>query len=329
MRKNVLDFWEMGGAPHREPVERVQTPRIGVISNPRSHGNRNGVRSLDVPDAIVIRHTPQTHAELVNSLRQFAAQELDLIVIDGGDGTIRDVLTAAHWIFKGRPPRFAVLQSGKTNALALDLNIPQDWTIADALRAHQENHVVRREPIRVRWLSSDKPDLFGFIFGFGAYVRATLLARRVHAQGWFNRSAVFLTMLRAVLATALGGARDAWTRGNLVRVSRDDVDILRERMFLILGSTLHRMPLGIRPFGRPRGGLKFLAVKAPPKSILRALPAVLGGRESPKLERDGYIRRDADRVFLGIRKGFILDGEHFPGGNLMIGRGAPVEFVVP
>ena len=329
MRKSVLDFWEMGGAPDREPRTTARSARIGVISNPRSHANRHGVRSLDVPEAVVIRHAPTNYAELLSGLRQFAAQGLDLVVIDGGDGTVRDVLTAAHRIFEERMPRFAVLQSGKTNALAMDLEIPREWTIGDALRAHRENRVVTRAPMMVRWLNSDKPDLVGFIFGFGAYVRATLLARRVHAQGWFNSSAVFLTVLRAVLATLMGGPRSPWRRGDLVRVSRDNIDILRERMFLILGSTLHKMPLGIKPFGPERGGLKFLAVKAPPRSLMRFLPAILKGQTPRKLEENGYIRRDADRVFLSIRKGFILDGEHFPGGNLMIARGAPVEFVVP
>lgn len=330
MSKYVVDIREAGGAaPDDAPVRETGTPKIGVISNPRSHGNRNGVRSIDLPEAVVIRHAPDTHDKLLDCLREFAAQQMDLIVIDGGDGTIRDVLTAAHDIFGGRLPRFAVLQSGKTNALAMDLGVPRDWTIADALVAHQRDQVARREPILVRWLNSDRPEVLGFIFGFGAYVRATLLARRVHKQGWFHGPAVAMTVFRAVLATILGSARGGWRRGSLVRVSRDRFDILSERMFLILGSTLHQLPLGIKPFGQPRGGLKFLAVKAPPRQILRFLPAILNGRSSAALEENGYIRRDAERVFLAIRKGFILDGEHFPGGNLVIGRTTPVEFVVP
>jgi len=319
----------MTTAPGRDPGGNAQVRRIGVISNPLSHANKDGVRPLDVPEALVIRHTPRTHEELLATMRQFVAHRVDLIVIDGGDGTVRDVLTAAHRTFHGALPRFAVLQSGKTNALAMDLNVPPDWALADILHAHEQNRVAEREPLIVRWISSDRPDQAGFIFGFGAYVRATLLARRLHKQGWFKARAVFLTISRAVLATMTGGPHTPWTRGNVVRVSRDNVDILRERMFLILGSTLHRLPLGIRLFGRPRGGLKFLAIKAPPRHVLRFLPAILRGTSSTKLEENGYIRRDADRVFLAIRKGFILDGEHFPGGNLMIGRGAPVEFVVP
>lgn len=330
MSKYVVDVREAGAvSPDAAPLEKPRTPRIGVISNPRSHGNRNGVRAIDLPDAVVIRHTPDTHDALLDCLREFAEQRMDLIVIDGGDGTIRDVLTAAHDIFGGRLPRFAVLQSGKTNALAMDLGVPRDWTIADALAAHQRDHVATREPILVRWLNSDRPEALGFIFGFGAYVRATLLARRVHKQGWFHGPAVAMTVARAVLATVMGDRGGGWRRGSLVRVSRDRFDILSERMFLILGSTLHQMPLGIKPFGRPRGGLKFLAVKAPPKQILRYVPAILSGKTSQKLEDNGYIRRDTDRVFLAIRKGFILDGEHFPGGNLVIGRTTPVEFVIP
>lgn len=313
----------------KAPLPFTPTPRIGVISNPRSHRNQKGRQPLDVPEAVVIRQVPDSHQELLQALVHFDDENVDLIVIDGGDGTVRDVLSAAHRIFKGRMPRLAVLRSGKTNALAMDLGIPRNWTLADALKAHLDDHVAQREPMQVRWIHASHPDQLGFVFGFGAYVRASLLAQSVHKYGWFNGVAVFLTIVWALLGTFLGRRTGSWNRGSMARVSRDNVDILSERLFLIVGSTLHKLPLGIRLFGRPRGGLKFLAIKAPPKAAWRFLPAVLRGTNSAKLERNGYIRRDTDKAFLAIRKSFILDGERFPGGNLAIERAAPVEFVIP
>jgi len=304
--------------------------RVGIISNFRSHRNSKKPRKpLDVSDAVVIRRVPETREALANTMLQFAREGVELIVVDGGDGTVREVMSAAHRVYRGRPPRLAILRSGKTNALALDLGIPKGWTLEDAVASHLANRIVERSPVHVHWTHADHPDRLGFIFGFGAYARATLLAQRVHRRGWFNGFAVLMTLIWAVLQTLVGGARGPWTRGDTIRISRDRVDISSEKIYLVLGSTLHHMPLGLKPFGAPREGLKFLAIKAPPRNILRLLLQILRGTTSPRQEEDDHIRQDVDRVFLSIRKSFVLDGERFPGGNLAISRGTPVEFVVP
>jgi hypothetical protein len=151
----------------------------------------------------------------------------------------------------------------------------------------------------------------------------------VHKRGGFHNLAVALTLIWSLTCVLLGQRGGSWKRGAMVRLSLDDQDILRERLHILLCSTLHSMPLGLKPFGRPRPGLKFLAIKAPPKSVWRHLPAILAGTESQSLETDGYFRRDTERLLIGLRKGFVLDGEHFPGGNLVVERAEPVQFVVP
>jgi hypothetical protein len=311
-------------------TDRSALPRIGVISNLRSHRHGGVLRqSIDPPQAVTIRHTPDNRAALERAMQDFVRENVDLIVIDGGDGTVREVMSAAHRAYRGNPPRLAVLPAGKTNALAMDLGIPDQWSLADILAAHRAERVAWRSPIHIRWAHGRYHDQLGFIFGFGAYVRATMLAQRVHRRGWFNGFAVFLTLVWTLLRTVLGGMRSPWTRGDTIRISRDDVDIVRENIYLIFGSTLRRMPLGLRPFGRPRDGLKFLAIKAPPRHLLRSLPRLLWSDRSSRLESDGFVRRDVDQITLSIRKSFILDGERFPGGNLTIARGVPIAFLVP
>ena len=312
------------------PREDTALPRVGVITNPRSHRNGKGVkRRLDLPQAVVIRHTPPTRDALERALEDFAREAVDLIVIDGGDGTVREVMSTAYRVYNGRLPRLAVLRSGKTNALAMDLGVPEHWSLEDIVQAYCNNRVAWRSPIHIRWANGRHRDQYGFIFGFGAYVRATMLAQRVHGGGWFNGIAVLITLAWAVLQTFLGGPRSPWTRGDTVRISHEEVDIVSQNIYMIFGSTLRNMPMGLRPFGPPRDGLKFLAIKAPPRHLLRSLPRVLWGTRTAQLQRDGFTRRDVKQLILSIRKSFILDGERFPGGNLTIGRGAPIAFLVP
>jgi len=304
-------------------------PRVGVIGNPRSHRNHGGSRPTELPEAFVFKREPASRNELVSVLTQFVNEGVELIVIDGGDGTVRDVLSVAHGVYRGQLPRIAVIPSGKTNALALDLGLPSHWSLGDAIRAHMANTVADRAPVHIHWNNDALPDQLGFIFGLGVFSRATILAQRVHRQGMFNSLAVFVTVAMALLKSIFGGPRNAWRRGDMARVSRNGVDVFAERVYLMLASTLRKMPVGLRPFGRVRDGLKFLTVKAPPRGLVRNFLPVMKGRESPELEADGYLRRDADRVFLSLDRGFILDGEQFPGGNLIVSKGRPIQFVVP
>src|SRR5690606_15366407 len=153
-----------------------------------------------------IRHTPANREALALAMQDFVRESVDLIVIDGGDGTVREVMTAAHRAYRGRPPRLAVLPAGKTNALARDLGIPDHWSLDDILAAHRADHIAWRSPIHIRWAHGRYRDQLGFIFGFGAYVRATMLAQRVHRRGGFNGLAVLITLGWALLRTVLGGA---------------------------------------------------------------------------------------------------------------------------
>src|SRR3546814_14166017 len=83
-------------------------------------------------------------------------------------------------------PRRAILPSGKTNALALDLGVPLDWAVADVVEAAVRGQFVRRAPIEIYRDGADQPDVRGFLFGAGAFVRATKVAQRTHRFGAFN-----------------------------------------------------------------------------------------------------------------------------------------------
>jgi diacylglycerol kinase (ATP) len=313
-----------------QPRGLPRLPRVGVIINLHSQGNQSDRRrALNLPEALIIQLAPPNRSMLDEAMRTFVEEAVELIVIDGGDGTVREVVSAAHRAFGVNLPRFAIVRSGKTNALAMDLGVPENWTLEQIIVSHCMDHVIERRPIHIRWNSKTHPDLFGFIFGFGAYSRATLLAQRVHKWGMFNGVAIFVTLSWALLQTILGGLRTPWTRGEAVRIYHRGDDIMSERLYLMLCSTLHDQPIPVRPFGKPRQGLKFLTIPAPPRRLWRYLPAILAGTRTKWLEEHGILRRDVEQLVICIRRSFIVDGERFPGGNLTITHAAPIEFVVP
>jgi hypothetical protein len=272
---------------------------------------------------------PESHEELNQVLAAFAERGVNALVISGGDGTIRDVATAAARHFPGTFPRIAIVPSGKTNALALDLGIPRGWTARDAIKAINAGLVEEREPVEIWRDGAACADLRGFIFGAGAYVRATALAQTTHRLGAFNGLAVGASMAWAVAQTVFSPRDNSWRRGEPMRVKPGAGDMIDRNHYLLLVSTLIRMPLRIKPFGAPRPGLKMLRVDAAPRWLLAALPVLLGGANSRWLVEAGYHRHDAEEIGVSLGSSFVLDGEAFPGGALTLRRGAPIRFVVP
>ena len=80
-----------------------------------------------------------------------------MLVINGGDGTVQAALTEIHngGHFGDEPPPVAVLPSGKTNLIALDLGAPGDpiealERLLEIAQADLSPHLVARELIALR-----------------------------------------------------------------------------------------------------------------------------------------------------------------------------------
>jgi len=315
------------GAPAR--AGWAEGARVGIVFNQRAHGNVSRGDTSPAGSADLDWASPGTQAELSATLKRFAERQIDVLIVDGGDGTIRDVLTAAKAHFHGRLPTVAVVPSGKTNALAIDLGISRDWSLRDALQLVGAGRIEQRTPVEIHRVGSAEPALCGFLFGAGAFVRATALAQRAHRLGAFHGVAVGLSLAGAIAQTIFGGRNNPWRQGDAMRVELSDGRCFDEAFYLLLGTTLDRLPLGLKPFGRARSGFKLLAVDAPPRRILSSLPALLTGSEAPWLDARGYHHGDVDSFRISLEGGFILDGETYEGGDFIIRRGAAMNFLVP
>ena len=319
----------VGLAPTRPAALRAAPAslRAGVIVNTRSHRNKGEAKARTL-EGVATAH-PTSPAELDATLSDYARRGVQLLVVDGGDGTVRDVLTRATRHFTGGMPKLAVLPSGKTNALALDLGAPRGWTLEAALAAADLRRTALRSPLEVWRGSAAHPELRGFLFGTGAFVRATQAAQRAHGIGLFDTVAVGATLASSVARTVFGRDGEGWRAGDPMRLELDDAPAESAAKFMVMASTLERLPLGARPFGTPRPGAKLLTVQAPPKRLLAAVPIMLAGRDPAWLEAAGYRRADMDEMRLSIDADFVLDGEIYPGGDLTLRRGAPLTFVTP
>jgi len=301
-----------------------RSARIAMISNPRSH--RNGTGAVSAPGQEILYRAPGTKGELEAAIADFAARRVDVIIIHGGDGTVRDVLSAARRVYSSALPKFAILPAGKTNAVAIDLGMSADVTLDRLIDAIRRDEIRERTPLEIWREDESSPAQTGFLFGAGAFVRATSLAQHTHRFGAFEGLAVGLSLVASIGQTLFGSKDRGWRAGDAMTIG-GDVE-MAGRFYILLCSTLDRFPLGLKPFGRLGQGMKLLAVDAPPRQMLRRVPMLLAGRQNEAMERKGYRHRAAETLEIGIESDFILDGETYPGGALTLRRGAPLRFVV-
>jgi diacylglycerol kinase (ATP) len=300
--------------------------RVGLIWNQKSHRNQGAGRGA-VPDN-VLEVVPEDPAQLFPALRRFAAEGVDLVVIDGGDGTVREVITRLPEAYGERMPRLAVVPNGKTNALAIDIGTPLGTTLEQLLgSANAGNPVKRRQCLEIVRPGQAMPERRGFLLGLGAFVRGTELAQKNHGLGLFDNAAIGVTMFGAAASTLLGGPSNPWRRGEPMSLSM--AGAAESVWFLVLASTLKRLPLGVKPFGAPREGLKVLAIAAPPQRFARALPILLRGDTARWFVESGYHRADLPTFDVTLDGSYVLDGEIYEGGGFSVREGPELEFVIP
>lgn len=326
-------------AVRARPLRRVPArgaPLVGIVRNPRSHRNR--ARAPELADcANILVETPRTHAALRETLAGFAERGIDYLAVDGGDGTVRDVLTCGMGVFGDDWPPLVVLPKGKTNALVVDLGLPNEWKLPEAMQAIGRGKTIVRRPLNIALPGDGGQQVQGFILGAGAFARGTQMGQQAHRWGAFNSFAVGLIIVWCLMQALLASAANAWRKGTAMRLrDGDDGSELPhsrhgnpDERFVMVASTLERFPLGIRPFGKARAGLKLAIIDAPLRSVLALLPVVMTGLDRPFMRRVGLHRIDVETLDLELGDRFILDGEYFPAGRYRLRQGPELRFVVP
>lgn len=318
-----------------------QAPTVGVIYNPRSHRNLGADFDCGVCPHVHIAQ-PRERGQLPLALAEFAEKGIDLLVINGGDGTVRDVLTTGQAVFGDDWPVLAVLPKGKTNALTVDLGVPDDWTLQDAIDALDHGSRVYRRPMTVSALgeagiASGISRVAGFILGAGAFTKATQAGQSAHKLGAFDSMVVAVTGSWALLQSLFAGRGNAWRKGAAMRIGLGAADApmahsgngdpaMRQILF---ASTLERLPAGIKPFGALRSGLKMVVIDQISRRTTALIPLILLGKIKSSLRQRGIHQVAATQFSLSIDDQFILDGEAFPPGDYRIEQGPELAFVAP
>ncbi|MES2683497.1 MAG: diacylglycerol kinase family protein [Pseudomonadota bacterium] len=314
----------------------------GVIRNPRSQRNKaRPLRENALPDGVVLE-MPFTTAALAETLQRFAAEGIRHLMVDGGDGTLRDVMSQLPAAYGSDWPSIALCASGNTNLAAADVGsfTRDEHAIArwhDTLTGKAPARISSRQPIEVRWPDGSQAPVFGFFVGCANYARAVAMATGgLREKGLFHGWAVSATIAGAAWQVLAGGKNNDWQRGSAVGVRIDDIAPVNTPRFVLLATSLDRLLLGLWPFwsapGAP-GALHWLDIDAPAPKFGRALPTLLRGKPRPwALATGAYRSGRAARITLTLAEPLIIDGEPFApdaSGQLSLQAGPEVQFYAP
>lgn len=301
-----------------ENIKSDKSPKIGVLINPLSGGNRKNlgaVRRVIDENPDVLHQDAQTPREVLEALTQFARQEVNLLAVNGGDGTVQAVLT--H-LFHHQPfqslPLLAVLQSGTTSMTARDVGFSGSrvkslmklfrW----AAKGVGQPQIIQRPVLEV--MAPGHPPRCGMFFGAAAiYQGIQYFHRKVNTRGLRGEIGPGLTILRFLWAAA--SQRSNFIPAVPIAVALDNLPPRQFESFVVLVSTLERLFLGLYPYwGRESGPLHYTALRARPRYLLRALPSILrGSRGVYGKPENGFFSHNVAEVKLNLDSGFTLDGQ--------------------
>ncbi|NKF23304.1 diacylglycerol/lipid kinase family protein [Solimonas marina] len=308
----------------------------GLIYNPLSQRNRASAALHIAPDFPYA--APTSRDELLKALRGFVARGVDLVIVSGGDGTLREVTTMLPHAYGERLPCVSVLSAGNANVVGADVGSAGYGQAAfDALlqAASDERFSkrARRRLLRVRWPDLDVLPVLGFVCGGAVVSQATRHANeRVLTRGVTHQASVIVTVAVALWRAAWG--RPGWVGAESMSIAIDDAAPRQGARFIFMATTLNQLMLGLWPFWGGEGSaapLRWLDIDSPPPRLLRSLPRVLRGRP-PRGDRSAYRSDRAERIRLVYSDPLIIDGERFapgPSGIVEIDTDAELEFVTP
>jgi hypothetical protein len=307
-------------------VDVGRSIRAAVLSNPAGGFNRRrdhidqarrAVAAFDVAHVEV-----STPDDILLAVRQLDAGGVELLIVNGGDGTVQMVLTALFAEDRAdAPPLLVLLPGGTSNTIPGDVGWKQRppagirVVLSAARRGRLEGHVARRPVLRVASSLWERP-MCAMQFSAGAIYNAIMFYKReVEARGAHGQTGPALTLAWFVLTILSGRAGEIFPPMQL-SASIDGRPVRDGSHLGIVASTLDHLFLGIRPFwGIGPGRLRFSALGYRPRRLALALvPALRGRRGRFVTPENGYTSYNGDQLNLEIDAGFTLDGELFDAG---------------
>lgn len=321
-------------------MSSIPVRNIGLISNPHSGHNRDHFEAIahriaQIPE---IRHCiTQSADEVPEALQQFAAAGVEVLAINGGDGTASGILgTMIEGNYFQQTPRIVLLPGGTANMNAGDIGVPGHLQKAvrrfcqwaqnpqDKPQRIEQRHLLRLST------ASEARARYGMFLGGGAIMQGTEYAHQeIHSRG-----------LKDDFSLALGTARTIWgvfrrdpdyRRHQAMELSLDGGQPRAHDALVLAISTLERLAFGMRPFwGEGPGPVRMTLMEQDCSKFVRTFLAIIRGKPGRNaIPESGYFSDNAHSIELAMTGSLNLDGEIIQvNGGVSISNSPQLEFLI-
>lgn len=307
-------------------------PGIGVINNPHSRKNVKHPDRMDSLGYIVGTEGTSAATQEVEDIdgmaRLFYQQDIDILAINGGDGSASLVLTAMLRQYGDKPlPQVAMLRGGTMNNVANSCGIKGTpaglmMNLVEKYRRGAPFETTFRDTLRIE-------GRYGFIFGNGFIVE---FLEELYGGGKKTPIRTAKLLGRAAVSGIVGGsfAKRLFERIN-ARVILDGKEIDHTRFSALAAATVREIGLRFKPFFRCEeepGSFHVLAAISSPVSMVLSLRKAFMGR---KISEKRMLEFVASEMVIESKKPikYTLDGENYNTGNtLKITTGPRLELVI-
>jgi len=317
--------------------------RIALLSNPNSTGNiaqLPKIREYCAEHPDVFHYEVEHASQIGEAIRSIARVRPKVLAINGGDGTVQAALTELYngGHFGDAPPPVAVLPSGKTNLIALDLGARGDpvHTLERLIELARTDdlapYTVARELIALRHGESDRPVIGMFLGGAGLADTMLYCRDKIYPLGLPNSVAHLLTALASIAKQVLR-LKASFLPPDSTPLSvslSEQKDPITGRFSLLAVTTLEKLLLSTDFGAHRQGTLKLLAIEADPEMVMSAVFAKIAGKLGREKVRGVHFEEANEITIHGDNSNVILDGETFraqTGSPINLRPAQPLSFV--
>ena len=309
---------------------------IGVVTNPRSRRNLRDPRMAERLAVLVGDRgevaQPKDAAELLACARSFRERGIDVLAVNGGDGTIHAVLTTFLAVWEDTPlPPIVILPGGTMNNVAHEVRLRGS---AEAVLARLLSHgaafdAVPRLQRNLLCVPGDQPQ-YGFLFGNGLI--SNFLEVYYEAKEPSPLWAGWLLFLGVCSALVGGDLFRRLMRPVEVEVEVDGVAWPWRSYLTVTAGTMANMGLDFRPFPKAAqspGFLQILGFACSPLRVVWELPRIRTARAPASPDIGNAL---GTRVTMKSNRplAFMIDGDfHMGGDNLELRVGPAITILLP